>query len=184
MDIDSDQIGNFLEHYGVKGMHWGQRKSRETGVARSTDREASKDANEFARAKMFYGKGAGTRRKLINKSVEAKKARDPQYAKAFDHHLAKQDLSAHASGARKERTRTDRKEKTKQRAGFLARRVTGEMGTQAAFTAAALAGGAFLASPKGRAITKSAMTTVKIYARSGKSKDATKFVSDYFSRQV
>ena len=45
-----------LYHFGILGMKWGRHK---------TIRNAKKDAHEFARAKMFYGEGAGTRRKLI-----------------------------------------------------------------------------------------------------------------------
>ena len=100
-----------LQHYGVKGMKWGVRRERTEGVSRSTDREARKDASEFARAKMFYGEGAGTRRKLIKNSVEAKAKRDPNYKKAFDKHLAEQDMSTHASKARKERGRKDARSK-------------------------------------------------------------------------
>ena len=44
MDVVVDE---FLAHYGVKGMKWGVRRA------------ARKDANEFAAAKMYYGKGAG-----------------------------------------------------------------------------------------------------------------------------
>lgn len=155
-DIYLDEA--FLAHYGVKGMRWGVRKDRD-GVSRKTDREARKDATEYARAKMYYGEGAGTRRKLINKSVEAKKAKNPNYAKAFDRHLAEQDMSTHASKARKERKRTDRKDRTKKQAGYVARRITGEMGTQAAFAAVVLAGGAYLASPKVR------QKTAQVYSK-------------------
>ena len=42
-----------LMHYGVKGMKWGVR------------RRARHDAKEFTQAKMYYGDGAGNRRKLI-----------------------------------------------------------------------------------------------------------------------
>ena len=49
-----------IYHYGVKGMKRGVR------------REAKRDARESVRAAMLYGEGAGNRRKLINKSVEAK----------------------------------------------------------------------------------------------------------------
>lgn len=140
----------YLEHYGVKGMQWGVRKDRAPGVSSKTDRQARKDAKEFARAKMFYGEGAGTRRKLIKASVEAKRSKDPSYGKAFDHHLNRQDMSTHASKARRERSRKNKSKKTKQTAGFLARHVTGEFGTTAAFTALAVTGVAFLNSPKGR----------------------------------
>lgn len=151
----------FLEHHGIKGMHWGIRNDSRNSVPRKTDREARKDAEEFARAKLFFGQGAGTRRKLIKATVEAKKKKDPTYAKAFDAHLANQDLSKHAQKARAERASTDRKDRTKKRAGFLARRFTGEMGTQAAFTAVALSGAAFFSSPKGQAIFKNSMNSVK-----------------------
>lgn len=94
-----------LVHYGVKGMKWGVRKSTPEGVSRSTNREARKDAREFARAKMFYGEGAGNRRKLIKATVEGKSKKDPNYKKAFDHHFSTQDMSRHAEKARGERKR-------------------------------------------------------------------------------
>ncbi|QEQ93510.1 hypothetical protein SEA_GIRLPOWER_11 [Streptomyces phage GirlPower] len=94
-----------LKHYGVKGMKWGVRKDRPNGVSRSINRDAAKDAKEFARAKMFYGEGAGTRRKLIKAKVESKSKSNPAYKKAFDAHLANQDMSKHADKARGERKR-------------------------------------------------------------------------------
>lgn len=99
-------IDEFLAHYGVLGMKWGHRKGTD-GVSRSTDREARRDAQEYARAKMFYGDGAGTRRKLIKATVEAKAKKDPKYKEAFDKHVADQDMSKHASAARGERKRKD-----------------------------------------------------------------------------
>ena len=101
------ETDDFLEHFGIKGMHWGVRKSDVPGVSPKTSAEAKKDAEEFARAKMFYGEGAGTRRKLINNTVAAKGKKDPSYQKAFDHHLANQDMSQHAAKARSERGRKD-----------------------------------------------------------------------------
>lgn len=160
----SDDVEDFLAHFGVKGMKWGVRKDRTPGVSAKTDREAKKDAKEFARAKMFFGEGAGTRRKLIKNSVDAKAKRDPSYKKAFDAHLGRQDMSTHAQKARTERSRTDRKARSKQRAGFLARNFTGEQGTQAAFAAVAVGGAAFLNSPKGRAMAARTMTSVRNFA--------------------
>ena len=97
-----------LEHYGVKGMRWGVRNDqRPAGVNRRTNRRAKKDASEFTKAKMFYGEGAGTRRKLINKTVESRKKRDPAYAQAFDHHTENTDLSKRAAQARITRKRKD-----------------------------------------------------------------------------
>lgn len=94
-----------LEHFGIKGMKWGVRKDDHPGASRKTNHEARKDANEFARAKMFFGEGAGNRRKLIKATVEAKSKKDPTYKAAFDHHLANQDMSTHAEKARSERSR-------------------------------------------------------------------------------
>ena len=88
-----------LYHYGVKGQKWGVRKARKL---------AKKDAKEFARAKMFYGEGAGNRRKLIKATVK-QRSKDPVYKKAFDEALANQDMSYHAAKARSERKRKDAK---------------------------------------------------------------------------
>ena len=88
-----------LYHYGVKGQKWGVRKAKKL---------AKKDAKEFARAKMFYGEGAGNRRKLIKATVK-QRSKDPTYKKAFDEALANQDMSYHAAKARSERKRKDAK---------------------------------------------------------------------------
>lgn len=63
-----------LMHYGVKGMKWGVR------------RRARRDAKEFTQAKMYYGEGAGNRRKLIKA-------------------VANTDMSKRASQARRQRGR-------------------------------------------------------------------------------
>lgn len=151
MDISVDEE-DFLAHYGVMGMHWGIRKDKRSSgtVSKAVDRDAAKDAKEFARAYMFYGEGAGTRRKLIGKSVESKQKNVPGYRQAFEKHYAEQDMSRHAVKAINERNRTDKKKTIKRGASYVARRITGEMGTVAAFTALTIAGGAFLNSPKGR----------------------------------
>lgn len=106
LDEEFEDSGELL-HYGVKGMKWGVHRDRPDGVSRKTNREAAKDAKEFARAKQFYGEGAGTRRKLIKAKVEGKSKNDPSYKKAFDTHLSNQDTSKHASKAQSERKRKD-----------------------------------------------------------------------------
>ncbi len=103
--IEGRPSSNELTHYGVKGMRWGVRHDGPPGVSSSTNRTAKKDAKEFARAKQFFGEGAGTRRKLIKATVEGRSKNDPSYKKAFDHHLDRQDTSVHASKAKAERKR-------------------------------------------------------------------------------
>lgn len=105
----SDFTNSEIMHYGIKGMKWGVRHDGPPGVSSSTNRQAKKDAKEFARAKMFYGEGAGTRRKLIRATVNGRSSADPNYKKAFDHHLANQNMADHADKARSERKRKNLK---------------------------------------------------------------------------
>ena len=113
---------SYLEHHGIKGQKWGVRRYQnpdgsltEAGRAkmasgdapRYTKRTAKKDAKEYARAKMYYGEGAGTRRKLINATVEQHKKNDPFYEKEFNRQLAKQDMASHAAKAKAERKTRD-----------------------------------------------------------------------------
>ena len=100
-----------LEHHGILGMHWGIRRFQNedgtlTEAGKKRYREAEKDAKEYARAKMFYGKGAGNRRKLIKATVESK-SKDPAYKEAFDYAMSKQDMGEHAKKAKGERKRKD-----------------------------------------------------------------------------
>jgi hypothetical protein len=92
-----ESVDDFLAHYGVKGMKWGERK---------TVRTANKDAKEFARAKVYYGKGAGVRRRLIKNTVQ-ERSKDSLYKKAFDESLSGQDMAKRVSEAKGKRKRTD-----------------------------------------------------------------------------
>lgn len=176
-------VEDFLAHYGVKGQKWGVRKDKNLGVPKKTARNARKDAEEFARAKMFYGQGAGTRRKLIKAKVEDLSARDSDYKKAFDHFLSKQDMSTHSDKARSERSRIDRTDRTKKRAGYLARNFTGEMGTQAAFTAVALGGVTFLNSPRGRSMMTNGYRTAAQFVQNQQNRQVVSYLEDFFKNQ-
>lgn len=70
-------------------------------------KEAEKDAFEFARAQMFYGQGAGTRRKLIKATVDHKADTIPGYLAAFYEASRKQDMAAHAAQAKRIRVTKD-----------------------------------------------------------------------------
>lgn len=88
---------------------------------------------------MFYGEGAGTRRKLIKAKVEASAKRNPDYQKAFDHHMSKQDLGRHADKAQSERKRKDVKSGVKKNVRAVNRAVNGPFASSAA--AAMILGG-------------------------------------------
>jgi hypothetical protein len=70
-------------------------------------KQAQRDAEEYARAQVFFGEGAGIRRRLIDHKV-AGHMDDPKYAAAFDRALGKQDWADHTAAAVKERKRLDR----------------------------------------------------------------------------
>ena len=91
-------------------MKWGIRKTKKT---------AQKDAKEYARAKMYYGDGAGTRRKLIKAKVN-ERSKNSVYKKEFNKALSSQDMAKHASAAQRERAVNTAKAKTAKTArGFV-----------------------------------------------------------------
>ena len=152
--IQSDfrEVGeDFLAHYGVAGMKWGQRNARNTpieGVSSKTNKEAKKDAEEFTRAKLFYGEGAGTRRKLIKAKVESKAKANPSYKKAFDIHVEGTDLGKRASQAKSQRKRKDVVASTKKTARGVNHMIRGNP-QYASAASAMLVGGALYIHKKG-----------------------------------
>lgn len=99
----------YLAHHGILGQKWGVRRTPEQlGQLRNPVRQAKKDAKEYARAKMFYGEGAGTRRKLIKNTV-AERSKNAAYKQAFDSALAEQDMAKHVQKAKAERKVKDAK---------------------------------------------------------------------------
>lgn len=98
---------NELYHHGVKGQKWGVENGPPyplvSGMSeRKARSRAKKDAKEYARAKMFYGEGAGNRRKLI-KNIVAERSKDPTYKQAFEDALSRQDMEKAAKRAKSER---------------------------------------------------------------------------------
>lgn len=82
-----------LYHFGIKGQKWGIRRYQNedgtltpAGKARygtEVERMAAKDAQRVSDAKVAYGEGAGTRRKLLAKEI-GQKSKNKEYAKAFE----------------------------------------------------------------------------------------------------
>lgn len=105
-----------LRRFGILGMKWGIRRYQnpdgtltEAGKARRSRelaKEARKDAKRYADAKMYYGEGAGTRRKLL-KGELSKKMSDPEYKRAFDDAYSRVDLTKSTTRAINERHTRD-----------------------------------------------------------------------------
>lgn len=113
---------NELYHHGIKGQKWGVRRFQnpdgtriDRGRAREIKRNtkmAKKDAKEYARAKMYYGEGAGNRRKLIKARVN-ERSKDKDYKEKFDKFLNEQNMESHAHKAVQERHARDTAEATR-----------------------------------------------------------------------
>lgn len=130
-----------LYHYGIKGQKHGVRRfqnldgsltaegkirygvyDRDDGT-KDMDRlkkDAAKDAKEWAKAKAYYGEGAGNRRKKI-KNALSEKMKDPDYKAEFDKQVSNQDMAKVQKQANFERKSTDAK-KTAKKVGRTAKR--------------------------------------------------------------
>lgn len=129
---------------------------------KSANKAALKDAREFARAKMFYGEGAGTRRKLIKARVDELSKKNPDYKKAFEKHLAAQDMAVHAAKAKRERKQKNVKNSAAKTTRGVSHYLRGNP-QYASAAAAMLAGGALWAHKNGvdKAILKAGKTALK-----------------------
>ena len=132
----------YLYHHGILGQKWGVRRFQNPdgtlteagrkhkaleGIPRSTKRDARKDAKEYATAKMYYGEGAGTRRKRINAIVN-QRSKDEAYKKAYDYYLGQQDMAKRGAAARAERKTRDAASTTARTARGLVNIATGNIG--------------------------------------------------------
>lgn len=120
---------SYLQHSGIKGQKWGVRRFQnedgtltEEGKQRygyydradgtkdyaRLQKDAKKDAQEWARAKAYYGEGAGTRRKQL-KNALSEKMKDKDYQEAFNSFLSGQDMSKVQKQANRERKVQDAK---------------------------------------------------------------------------
>lgn len=134
---------DFLAHHGVLGMHWGQHKTESGISSHRIDREAKKDAKEHNIAKLYYGEGAGTRRKLIKAKVEGKSARSADYAKAFAYHQANGNTEKNLSKAVGQRHRKDVRNTTTKTARGVGHIIRGNAQYASLGAAALVAGGAY-----------------------------------------
>lgn len=179
-------VEDFLTHYGVKGMKWGVRRTPEQlgRASRRVERSAKKDAKENARAQMFYGEGAGTRRKLIKNTVAEKSKNTPGYKEAFERHSANQNMSKHVSKAKSERRRKDVSKSTTKTVKGVHRQLTGGFGSVS--LASAVIAGAYVGAKKtgiDKTITKAAKKTVKDVQKTMSDKGANKAVEDWLKDQ-
>lgn len=123
---------DYLKHYGISGQKKGVRRfqnedgtyteegKRRYGYYYKADgtkdfkriqKDAKRDAKKYARAKAYYGEGAGIRRKQI-KNLTSERMKDKDYKKAFDSFLSNQDMSTHQKKANRERKFQDAKNYT------------------------------------------------------------------------
>ena len=72
------------------------------------DKIASQDAYDYGLALMFFGEGAGTRRKLITAAIDQKVQDIPGYAEKFNEAFSKLNQLEVAEKALAERKRLDR----------------------------------------------------------------------------
>lgn len=123
---------------------------------------AEHDAFNWARAEMFFGKGAGTQRKLVWAEIHEKMIRIPGYEEAFQKAYSQQDMAQHAVKAAKMRKNIDRAALVNRNTKALIR---GDRRNLSPILAVAIAGG-FLLHETG--YDKVALEKAKVYKAKAK----------------
>lgn len=75
---------------------------------KSLEKMAKQDAYDWARAEMFFGEGAGIRRRHLQAQIIEKMEQFPGYEALYQKHYARQDMIKHAEKALQERKKIDR----------------------------------------------------------------------------
>jgi len=120
---------------------------------------AASDAAKWARAEMFFGEGAGTRRKLLAAEIDHKVETISHYKEEFANAYLMQDMAEHAIKAAKERQHIDRAVKISKNTRALVRGDRRGLSTGLAI----IAGIAYVAHQTG--YDKIALAKGKIYYR-------------------
>lgn len=95
-----------------KGHGSGLAKAKQSRAQKKLNKQAAQDADKYLSAKMAYGEGSGTRRKLVKAELE-EKMKNPEYEKAFQEALARLDTEEYAKKAVVERNQKDAAAKAK-----------------------------------------------------------------------